>query len=224
MSSSILPLSVSEMTLRQLQDTFLTMRPRIERHARIYFRDVRCRQRRADCVAEVVGLCWMWFCRLARRDKDARRFVSALATFAARAVRGGRRVGGQLRIKDALSERAQRRHEFRVVSLPLSTRVPYQDLYAAADGQRRIDVVEECLHDNTVSPVPDQVAFRLDFPLWLQARSGRDRRLIADMARRERTSDLARKYRVSPGRISQLRQAYEADWRRFWDPTPVRQV
>jgi hypothetical protein len=208
------------MALPQLQEAFLSMRPRIVRHAGIYFRDVRCHQRRDDCIAEVVGLCWMWFCRLARRGKDARRFISTLATFAARAVRGGRRVCGQLRSKDALSEWAQRRQEFRVESLPFSTRVPYQDLYATVDGQRRIDVLEECLHDNTVSPVPDQVAFRLDFPLWLGARSGRDRRIIADMARQERTSDLARKYRLSPGRISQLRQAYETDWKCFWDATP----
>jgi hypothetical protein len=165
----------------------------------------------------VVALCWEWVRRLAQRGKDARGFVSALATFAARAVRSGRRACGQLKSKDALSERAQHRHDFRVESLPLSTRTHHENRYATVDGQRRIDVLEERLHDNTVSPVPDQVAFKVDFPAWLQTRSERDRRIIADMVRDERTSDLARKYRVSAARISQLRRAYQADWQRFWE-------
>jgi hypothetical protein len=73
------------MALPQLQDAFLAMRPRIVRHA-IYFRDVRCPHRRADCIAEVVALCGEWVRRLAQRGKDACGFASALATFAARAV------------------------------------------------------------------------------------------------------------------------------------------
>jgi len=37
---------------------------------------------RADAVAEVVALCWMWFCRLANRGKDATTFSTTLASFA----------------------------------------------------------------------------------------------------------------------------------------------
>jgi hypothetical protein len=42
------------------------------------------------------------------------------------------------------------------------------------------------------------------------------------MARDERTLDLARKYCVSPARISQLRRAYQTDWQRFSDDLPAR--
>lgn len=46
---------------------------------------------KAECVAEAVALAWAWYLRLVRQGKDVRRVPSALATFAARQVRGGRR-------------------------------------------------------------------------------------------------------------------------------------
>src|SRR4051812_45778252 len=44
-----------------LQQCFLALLPRIERHAHIYFRHVVCPVQKADCLAETVALCWMWF-------------------------------------------------------------------------------------------------------------------------------------------------------------------
>ena len=35
---------------------FLSFLPRIEAHARVYFRDVRCRDNRADRIAETIAL------------------------------------------------------------------------------------------------------------------------------------------------------------------------
>src|SRR5262245_35712536 len=69
---------------------FLQLLPRVERHARVAFRHVRCPHRRADAVAEVVALAWKWYVRLVRRGQDPASFVTALAAFAARAVRSGR--------------------------------------------------------------------------------------------------------------------------------------
>ena len=212
---SATPVPVSRMTLAQLQAAFLAMWPRIVSHARVYFRGVPCPQRRADCIAEVVALCWKWFRALARRGKDARRFVSALAGYAVRAVWGGRRLCGQLPGKDVLSELAQWRHGFRVEGLPASTRRGHEDLHSVGGGQRQAGAFEERLRDNTRTAVPEQAAFRCDFPGWLATRTERDRRVIHDMARNERTSDLARKYGISPARVSQLRREYYDDWQRF---------
>ena len=66
----------------------------------------------------MLGLCWKWWLRLIDRGKNPAKFVSVLASFAARAVRSGRRVCGQERAKDALSTVAQQRHSFTVSSLP----------------------------------------------------------------------------------------------------------
>jgi hypothetical protein len=75
--------------------------------------------------------------------------------------------------------------------------------------------LEEALHDNTVSPAADQVIFRLDFPSWLGTLSQRNRELVEDVALGEKTQKLAQKYRLTQGRISQMRRYFEQDWSRF---------
>jgi hypothetical protein len=144
------------------------------------------------------------------QEAPLRQFVSVLADFAVRAVRAGRRLCGQLKPKDVLSERAQRRHGFRVQSLPLSTRTCHEELNGLG-GQRHLDAYEERLHDNTRTPPDEQAAFRIDFPAWLTTRTERDRRIINDMAVGEGTNHLARRFGLSPARVSQLRREYSQD-------------
>jgi hypothetical protein len=198
-----------------LHDRFVKLLPRIKTHGSIVFRHIKCRQGREDAIAEMIALCWRWYVRLAGRGKDAGEFMYNFTRFAAFAVKSGRRVCGQERPNDVLSERAQRERGFKVESLPSSTGTSHQNLYAKVTGQREHDAFEERLRDNTVSPVPDQVAFRLDFPEWLLTWSERDRRIIHDMAQDERTFDLAQRYGCSPGRISQKRTEYKHDWEQF---------
>jgi hypothetical protein len=187
--------------LADLHATFLSILPRIELHGRVYFRHKNA-DAREELVAEMVGLCWKWFVRLVQRGKDPTAFVSALATFAARAVNSGRRVCGQERSKDVLSPSAQKRHSFVVERLPAYSTLPASSL-------------EEALIENTATPVPEQVSFRLDFPQWRLTRSYRDRRMIDRMMLGERTLDLSKQFGVSPARISQLRREFHDDWCRF---------
>jgi len=198
-----------------LQDRFLSILPRIELHGRIYFRAIKCRDRRADAIQEMRSLAWKWFVRLAERGKDAGEFVSALATFAAKAVQSGRRLTGQEKAKDVFSPVAQRQHGFRVESLPNSTSTGQENLYAQPHGQQVHDAFEECLRDNTQTPVPEQAAFRIDFPRWRRTRCDRDRRIMDDMMLGERTLELSNKFGISPARVSQLRQEFHDDWQRF---------
>jgi hypothetical protein len=197
-----------------LQARFMEILPRIEAGARIYFRDIRCAIRKADYVAEAVAIAWKWFCRLMAKGKDVTQFVAALARMAARAVRGGRRVGAGETANDVMSSLAQRRHGFKVVSLP-RTRTGQDILYSSPIGQEMQDTMEECLKDNTVTAIPDQVAFRADFPAWLKTLSSRERRIIRAMALNERTKDLSPKFNVSWGRISQMRREFHDGWHRF---------
>jgi hypothetical protein len=111
--------------LEQLQCRFLGILPRIERHARIYFRHVGCRQKRTDLIAETVALAWKWFARLAEKGRDGTQFPTALASYAAKAVRSGRRVCGQERGRDVMSQCAQQRHSFCVGKC--YTRTPERD-------------------------------------------------------------------------------------------------
>ena len=186
-----------------LHIVFLAILPRIERHGSVYFRHVKNAGLKEEFIAEMVALSWKWCVRLSRRGKDVTRFPSAIATFAAKAVRSGRRVCGQEKGKDVLSPLAQRRHGFAVGKLPDQ------------------NPLSEALTDNTVTPVDEQVAFRMDFPQWLSTYSDRDRRVALDMMTGERTLDVSERFGLSPGRISQMRRQYHDDWLRFQDGGPA---
>lgn len=208
-----------------LHTEFLAILPRIERHARIRFRDVACADRREEFVAESVALAWAGYRALVRKGKDVTQFVSALAGYAARAARCGRRVAGMDRARDVLSPVARRRHGFTVASLPSSSRTAHEELYGTPSGQRELDAFEERLADNTVTPVPEQASFRIDFRAWRLSRSDRDRRLVDALMRGERTRDIARAFGLTPSRVSQKRRAFYEDWTRYCaDPTEAAET
>lgn len=198
-------------SIARVQADFQNALPRITRHARVYFRHLRCPHRKADCISEVVSLCWKWWLGLVRRGKNPAAFVSTLASYAARAVRSGRRLCGQERAKDTLSPAAQQKHGFTVGKLP--------DVSTLSDNP-----LAEALADNTISPIPVQVQFRCDFPDWLTTHSQRNRRIAVEMAQGERTQTLAHRFKISPARVSQLRRCFHDDWQRFTEDEQLSSV
>src|SRR5438552_3557849 len=84
----------------RLHVSFLAILPRIEQHGQVYFRHVKCAHQKEEALAEMRALAWQWFVRLAQRGKDPVAFVSAIASYAAKAVNSGRRVCGQEKAKD----------------------------------------------------------------------------------------------------------------------------
>jgi hypothetical protein len=214
-NATVSKVSSAAPTPEALQAHFLAILPRIEEHAQIRFGFLRCPGRRDDAVAEVVALCWRWFLGLVAQGKDVNQFVSVLADYAVRHVRSGRNLCGQERAKDVMSARAQRNKGFRVEPLNGSTRRCLEDLLGDPHAQEQIDAFEERLRDNTVSPVSDQAAFRIDYPEWLAQLGVRNRGLAQYMAKEYGTFELAERHKVSAGRISQLRRELHQDWRRF---------
>ncbi len=202
-----------------LHARFLTIVPRIERHGRVVFRAVKCPVKKEEFIAEMVALCWKWIKRLAEKGKDGFQFPMALARYAGSAVKCGRRLCGQLKTRDVLSELAQQGHHFTVESLPISTATAHEHLYGTVNGQRKLDEFEERLQDNTITPVPEQAAFRIDFAAWLDTLTPRERRIIKAMAKNERTKDISREFEVSQGRISQMRRQFMEDWQRYCGDT-----
>jgi hypothetical protein len=195
-------------SLHALHTIFLALvLPKVLSHGRVYFRYVSA-ERKEECIAEMVALAWKWHLRLAQRGKDAAQYPTAIAKFAARAVRSGRRLAGTADAKDVLSPLAQRRKGFAVCKLPDCSTLDGSPLH-------------EALHDNTKSPPDEQACFRIDFPAWRAGRTERDRRVLDDLMLGERTSDVAGKHGLSPGRVSQLRREFSTDWRRFISEPPV---
>jgi hypothetical protein len=110
--------------------------------------------------------------------------------------------------KDVMSPIAQRRRGFSVTSLP-------------ERGLMSEEAFADALTDNDVTPVPDQVAFRQDFPRWRRRRSHRDRQIIRELMIGERTLDVARRHGLSAARISQKRRELQEDWKVFCGDVPA---
>ena len=180
------------------KELFLQFLPAIERYAGRAFTTLR-EQEREEAVAEVVANAFAAFQRLARRGKLDVAYPGALARFAVAQVRAGRRVGNKPNVRDVFSFLVQRRNGFRVESWQLVK----TDFWLAA------------VTDNTVTEVPDQVAFRIDFPAWLAGLKRRDRELIEFLSLGHGTSDAAQRFRLTAARISQLRARLKASWQAF---------
>jgi DNA-directed RNA polymerase specialized sigma24 family protein len=194
-------------TGRSVTELFLAALPRFLAHARFAFRRVACPESREDRVAETLALAWKHFAALARRGKRPERFVTTLALRCSQAVKAGRRLVGCETGQDVLSSVAHVRHGFSVVRLPDRDRL--------LDRHPLPDELADALADNTRSAVPEQVAFRLDFPRWRASLRQRDRKVLDALAGGERTADAARRFGISPGRVSQLRREFEQGWAEF---------
>jgi hypothetical protein len=205
-----MPTHFTSRSLIHLQASFVAVvLPRVLSHGDVSFRHVKCPHRREDAVQEMIALAWKWHRRLAEKGKDAINFPTALASYAARAVRSGRRLAGHERSKDLLSPVAKRRHGFALERLP-----DFSTLGGTA--------LEEALHDNRVSPVADQVAFKIDFPAWRLTYSDRERRIIDQLMVGGHTLEVSRAFGLSPARISQKRREFHDSWLAFCgDVSPV---
>ncbi len=74
--------------------------------------------------------------------------------------------------------------------------------------------LELLMEDRHAGPA-DTAAARIDFADWLRTLGGRRRRIAETLAKGETTSLAAAKFKVSLGRISQLRRELRDDWERF---------
>lgn len=179
---------------------FLAMLPAIETHARLVFRHLGP-EARADAVQETIANALVAFVRLVQLEKTDVAYPSALARYAVAQVQDGRRVGNRLNVRDVLSPYAQKQKGIQVERL---------DRFDEEEGQWVEAVVED---DRT--PVPDQAAFRCDFPAWLGSLTRRNRRIAQALSVGHTTGEVARRFRVSPGRVSQLRREMHQSWQDF---------
>lgn len=184
---------------------FLKLLPRITRYAEAAFRKLPA-VTREDLVQEAVANSMLAYVRLFERGKTAVAFASVLARFAVAQIRDGRRVGNKLNVRDVSSTYAQKKKAIALTSL---------DHFDRNEGAWLEAIIED-----GATPVADQVAFRLDFPTWLASFSRRDRRIAELLAAGHGTGDVARRFHLSPGRISQKRREYMRSWLGFQGETP----
>ena len=188
---------------QQWQEHFLELMPAIQRHAELAFRNADPEQK-AEQVQEVLANAWQAYRRLAERGKQDIAYASPLARYAIRQVQAGRKVGTKLNIRDPLSRYAQRSKGIHIERL---------SRYCSETNAW----VEVMVEDHRTS-VLDQVAFRIDVPRWLATLTERNRRIAKDLAIGFTTSEVAKKYRRSLARVSQIRRELERAWDAFHAP------
>lgn len=194
---------------------FLSLAGVVQRHAQIVFRAYNPADRE-EAIAEAVAAAFQSYRSSTARGKHpARDFPSAMATFAALHVKDDRHVGGCTSSTDALSRKAQQKRGFRVEPLSGGWSLPASRRSGNRQRQEQQDCLEECLQDDMQTPVPDQVAFRIDFPAFLATLNDRDRQTALALAEGHSSKEVAQQFGLSAGRISQLRQAWKRGWLDF---------
>ena len=179
---------------------FLAMVPAITRRARISFCNLRT-EAREEMVQEVVGICLVAFHRLVVAGKANVAYSSVLARHAIAQVRHGRRVGGRLNIDDVSSRYAQRRRGIEL------ERLDERDLHT---GTWKLIVLE----DHRATPA-DTAVCRIDFQEWLGRLPAKQQRIVRLLAIGEQVSVVAKRVRLTPGRVSQLRRKLQVSWDAF---------
>ena len=187
-------------TIPTREDRFLEMLPQIRDQAHHAFRK-EPPERGEELLAETIANCWVAFARLMDRGLDDVIYPTPLVQYAIKQVRDGRRVGNKMNSKDVSSEYAQRRRTFVLKTLDLFDH----------DRQEWKEVLVE---DRHAGPA-ETAASRLDFADWLRLLPKRLRRIAETLATGETTKKAAKRFRVSPGRISQLRRELNENWQDF---------
>src|SRR5271157_3025020 len=171
--------------------------PIIRGHARISFPG-KGPEEQEELAAECVANAFRAYARLVELGKRHLIYPSVLARYAVMQVREGRRVGGTLNTHDVLSRYAQLRKHIVVERL---------DKFDPGANEWQEAVIED--HETAV---PDQAAFRIDFPAWLKQHKPLKRRVAKALALGYTTGEAAKRFELSPARISQLRKEFELSW------------
>jgi hypothetical protein len=179
---------------------FLRLLPAIRKHARIAFRHLDPESREEGVQAVVCNACCA-VARLAELNKLDLCYASVLARFAVAQVNDGRMTGGRLNCRDVASRYCQRKKGITVERL---------DHFDDEENAW----CEVLVEDRTAGPA-EIARTRIDFDAWLHQLPRRNRRIAQFLSLGNRTSDAARKFAVSQGRVSQVRKELAESWNKF---------
>jgi len=194
---------------RRLNDRFLELLPVIRDRAQYAFRRVPV-DAREELLQETVSQAYVLFVRLVQRGKTALAYATPLAQFAIQNVNAGRRLGSRSNRRDLTSQCPESSNRMTIERL---------DWFNGESGQWR----QVLLEDRTAGP-SQIVQMRIDFAAWLETLSSRNRRLAETLASGETTRYVARSFKISAGRVSQLRRDLCASWHRFVGELPDGQL
>ena len=186
-------------------EDFLSLMPAISRCANRAFRYLDA-EARDEAVQEVVAKSFSAYRRLLDRGRGEVIAATPLARYAIAQTKVGRSLGGELNGDDISSRYAQHKHGIEVRSL---------EHLDEADGTWKSILVE----DATATPA-EIAAIRVDFQVWLDTLPLRLREIAEQLSLGETTQAVAELFRVTAGRISQIRRQLQQAWEEFQGEDP----
>jgi hypothetical protein len=176
------------------QSNFVAMLPEIEQKLRQAF----CRldpEAREDSIGEGIVHSLLAYVRLHDQGRAEVATPSSLAWYSSKHVKRGRPAGGRMNGKEPLSRYGQISNDIEV-------------------DRQRGNWIDAMVEDKR-APVADLVAAKVDVGAWFATLTKRMNEIAKDLAFGYSTSEVARKYGVTAGRISQLRRTLEQSWAEF---------
>ena len=193
---------------------FLKYMPAVATHAAISFRRLPPADRE-DAIAEAVAAGFLNYESARRRGQLESVKPSMLAHYGVLHVRSGKHVGGSMDSKkDVMSFRAQQAGRFRVVGLPWDNVHAY-DALKAPERVWRLRLI-----DDSRTPIPDQVRFRVDFSAFMGKQDGRTRKALALLAAGHKRCEVAEKLGVTPPAVTQRLARIEREWAAYQADEP----
>jgi len=194
----------NKVTDEQINARYLEMLPLIRQIARQAFSGYDP-DKREDAVQGALVWALVNVHSLAKNGRLEDAKATPIAWFAVRRHRMGRCVGVESSTTDAMSEGS------RVLG---RSKIKY---FHIDNG------VEDIFHSDSVMqdarcPITLTADLKMDYETWYHRQSPRDQEIIHDLSLGYTTNDVARKYGVSAGLISQYRKRYAKSWKSFIDP------
>lgn len=186
---------------------FLKLLPAVESQAAVRFGHLHPTDRE-EAVAEAKAAAYLNYASTCKRARSHVVTPGTLARYAVLHVQNGKHVGSRKdRGADVLSPAAQRKHGFRVVSLPIRDGYAYDCMTAPDQPVWR----DHLLHDRGTPP-PDQAAFRIDWSRFLAGQTDRTRTAVAMLAAGHRQTEVAEHLGVTPAAICQRLNKAKREW------------
>jgi hypothetical protein len=183
------------------QREFVDMLPEIRKWVRLAFRQLNP-EAREDAIEEGIIHSLLSYSRLHSKGRAEKANASSLAWYAVLAVKRGRPAVGRMNAKEPLSRYSH-----------VSSGVRFE--------RQNSEWIDKLVEDKRAS-VPDQVAAKLDVRAWFATLTKRMNQIAKDLAFGCSTNEVAQKYGVTAGRISQLRRMLEDSWAAFQqEPSPT---
>jgi hypothetical protein len=183
--------------------TFDSLYPKILAQFRYYARRFsRCKTLdRDDVIQDLMGIALEMYTSQVRRGREV--YYTPLVRYAIKRFRDGRRFTGQ-NTTDILSENTQMKGR---------SKVRLFSEYESKPGSWGFE------HYNRQPGVAEGVQSKIDYEDWVAQQAERDQQIITDLSMGETTNNVAKKYRVSAGLISQYRKRYRKSWDDFMGDT-----